>query len=98
MAEVCVVGAGPAGSVFAARMAQLGHAVRLIELARFPRSRLGESLTPGVSPLLKAAGLEAAIEPESVTRVRKVRVDWADGPQWREDPREEGFIVDRGVF
>ena len=43
MAEVCVVGAGPAGSVFAARMAQLGHEVRLIEQERFPRGRLGES-------------------------------------------------------
>ena len=37
MAEVCVIGAGPAGSTFAARMAQLGHQVDLIERQRFPR-------------------------------------------------------------
>ena len=30
--------------------------------------------------------------------MRRVHVDWADGPQWREDPREQGFIVDRGLF
>ena len=98
MAEICVVGAGPAGSVFAARMAQLGHDVRLIEQARFPRSRLGEYLTPGVEPLLNAARLEAAIDLAGAKRVRRVRVDWADGSQWREDPREKGFIVDRGLF
>ena len=98
MAEVCVVGAGPAGCVFAARMAQLGHQVRLIEQARFPRSRLGESLSPGVTPLLKAAKLERALDAQRVTRVRSVWVDWADGPRLREDPREQGMIVDRGAF
>ena len=98
MARVCVVGTGPAGCVFAARMAQLGHEVRLIEQERFPRSRLGESLSPGVEPLLKSAGLETALDAPRSTRVRNVWVDWADGLQLREDPREQGLIVDRGAF
>ena len=46
MAEVCVIGAGPAGSIFATRMAQLGHQVHLIERQRFPRAHLGEFLAP----------------------------------------------------
>src|SRR5271157_5355464 len=98
MAVVCVVGAGPAGSVFAARMAQLGHEVRLIEQARFPRSRLGESLNPGVEPLLKSARLETALDAQALTRVRNVWVNWADGLRLREDPREQALIVDRGAF
>jgi flavin-dependent dehydrogenase len=98
MAEVCVVGAGPAGSVFAARMAQLGHEVRLIEQARFPRSRLGESLSPGVEPLLKSARLETPLDAQALTRVRNVWVNWSDGLRLREDPREQGLIVDRGAF
>jgi flavin-dependent dehydrogenase len=98
MADVCVVGAGPAGSVFAARMAQLGHQVRLIEQAPFPRSRLGESLSPGVEPLLKSARLETALDAKALTRVRNVWVNWADGLRLREDPREQGLIVDRGAF
>ena len=61
MASVCVVGAGPAAA-FAARMAQLGHDVRLIERERFPRRRLGESLSPGTVPLLRAANLHEPIE------------------------------------
>ncbi len=98
MAEVCVVGAGPAGSVFAARMAQLGHEVRLIERERFPRSRLGESLSPGVEPLLRSARLETALDAQALTRVRNVWVNWGDGLRLREDPREQGLIVDRGAF
>jgi flavin-dependent dehydrogenase len=98
MAEVCVIGAGPAGCVFAARMAQLGHEVRLIEREAFPRSRLGESLSPGIQPLLVAARLEGAIDASRARRVRSVWVDWEDGPRRREDAREQGLIVDRGAF
>ena len=98
MADVCVIGAGPAGSVFAARMAQLGHRVLLVEQERFPRLRLGESLSPGVQPLLKAAGLETTIEASGAKRLREVSIDWAEGPRLREDPREQGLLVDRGAF
>jgi flavin-dependent dehydrogenase len=98
MAEVCVIGAGPAGSVFAARMAQLGHQVHLIERERFPRRHLGESLSPGVMTLLKAADMHETIEAAGFPGVKGVWVKWADGPRWREDPREEGRLVDRGEF
>jgi len=98
MASVCVVGAGPAGCTFAARMAQLGHDVRLIERERFPRRRLGESLSPGTLPLLRAANLHEPIEAADFPRVRRVWVKWADGPQWRDDPHEQGLLVDRGRF
>ena len=62
MADVCVIGAGPAGSIFAARMAQLGHHVHLIERQRFPRRHLGESLSPGVMTLLRAADMHETVE------------------------------------
>lgn len=98
MADVCVIGAGPAGSVFAARMAQLGHAVTLVERAQFPRRHLGESLSPGVLPLLETVGAREAVESAGFERVRRVLVDWEGGAQVREDPREEGLLVDRGRF
>jgi flavin-dependent dehydrogenase len=98
MADVCVIGAGPAGSTFAARMAQLGHQVHLIERKRFPRAHLGESLSPGVMTLLRAADMHATVEAAGFTRVRNVWVKWADGPRLREDPGEEGLLVDRGEF
>ena len=56
MSTVSVIGGGPAGSTFAARMAQLGYHVVLLEREFFPRRRLGESLSPGVLPLLAMTG------------------------------------------
>ena len=98
MAEICVIGAGPAGCVFAARMAQLGHDVSLVEREAFPRSRLGESLSPGVQPLLAAAGLEGALDNSRARPIRNVSVDWEDGPRQRIDTREQGLVVDPGAL
>jgi flavin-dependent dehydrogenase len=98
MSVVGVVGGGPAGSTFAARMAQLGHEVWLVERARFPRRHLGEALTPGVLPLLQMTGAHASIGSARFRRVRRVHVEWESGPQVREEPHERGLIVDRGEF
>jgi flavin-dependent dehydrogenase len=98
MAEVCVIGAGPAGSVLAARLARLGYQVHLVERERFPRRHLGESLSPGVMPLLASAGMADAIEAAAFPKIEGVWVKWADEPRLRQDPNEQGFLVDRGEF
>lgn len=96
MARVCVMGGGPAGSIFAIRMAQLGHQVELIESAVFPRPHLGESLSQGVLPLLLSAGAGGAVA--GARAVRHVEVAWDGPPLIREDEREGGLLVDRGRF
>jgi len=96
MARVCVMGGGPAGSIFAIRMAELGHQVELIESARFPRPHLGESLSPGVLPLLQSLGAEGALA--GACPVRQVEVAWDGPPLIRADERAEGRLVDRGTF
>ena len=98
VSDICVVGAGPAGSALAARMAALGHRVCVVERATFPRTHLGESLTPGVLPLLEVIGAREAVEGAGFSRVDVVRVQWGQGLQWRQDPRREGLLVDRGRF
>lgn len=98
MASVCVIGGGPAGSTFASRMAQLGHDVHLIEHSVFPRPHLGESLSPGVLPLLATTGAHGAIAAAGFTRVRNVTVAWDGPPRIRADEREQGLLVDRGRF
>jgi flavin-dependent dehydrogenase len=95
---VCVIGGGPAGSTFAARMAQLGHDVVLVERAVFPRRQLGESLSPGVLPLLDMTGARTAVEAAGFRRVRTVLVRWEGDEELRDDPREQGLIVGRGEF
>jgi flavin-dependent dehydrogenase len=96
--DVAVVGAGPAGSVFATRMAQLGFDVCLIERARFPRPHLGEALTPGVMPMLASIGSDSAVAAAGFQRVSAVSTNWDGHEAVRHDPRAEGILVDRGAF
>jgi flavin-dependent dehydrogenase len=96
--DICVIGGGPAGSVLATRLAQLGHDVCLIERAAFPRRHLGESLSPGVLPLLATVGADVAIASAGFTPVHSVGVNWDQGSQTREDPAAQGLLVDRGHF
>ena len=98
MADVCVIGAGPAGSTLAARMAQLGHQVHLVERKRFPRGHLGESLSPGVMTLLQAADMHETVAAAGFPGVSSVWVEWGDGPRLRENQGEQGLLVDRGEF
>jgi 2-polyprenyl-6-methoxyphenol hydroxylase-like FAD-dependent oxidoreductase len=96
MAVVCVMGGGPAGSVFAIRMAQLGHQVQLVENVRFPRPHLGESLSPGVTSLLQSVGAEGGLDRSR--SVRDVEVAWEGPSLIRRDEHAEGRLVDRGTF
>lgn len=59
--QVAVIGAGPAGAVCAAMLAERGVDVLLIESTRFPRFSIGESLLPQVTECLQAAGLLDAV-------------------------------------
>lgn len=55
--DVAVIGAGPAGSATARRIALHGRLVALIERSRFDEPRVGESLAPEVQPLLAELGV-----------------------------------------
>jgi len=98
MSRIAVIGAGPAGCVFAARMAQLGHDVTLIERVAFPRQRLGESLSAGVLPLLEMIGARASVEGAGFSRVHAVSTAWVEDESERRDPDGHGLLVDRGRF
>jgi flavin-dependent dehydrogenase len=98
VADVVVIGAGPAGSTLAARLVQLGFDVVLLEREEFPRPRLGESLTPGVLPLLRLTGADQRVAAAGFPPVESVLVDWEDGPRERREGRAQGVLVDRGRF
>lgn len=97
-ADVCVIGAGPAGCVIAARLAQLGCAVCLVERVPFPRRHLGESLSPGVLPLIETIGARHDVEAAGFTPTRGVRSNWDGVFAERVDPHGQGLVVDRGRF
>ena len=51
--DVVVAGAGPAGSATARWLSMRGYRVALVERSRFEAPRIGETLAPGVQPLLR---------------------------------------------
>src|SRR5262249_30500781 len=55
--HVAIVGAGPAGAATAIWLARAGCRVTLLERSRFDGLRIGESLAPGVQPLLVQLGV-----------------------------------------
>ncbi|WP_119629084.1 flavin-dependent monooxygenase QhpG [Methylocaldum marinum] len=55
--DVVVLGAGPAGTSAALRLAALGHRTALVERSDFPRPHVGESLSPGIGNILDYLGL-----------------------------------------
>ena len=61
MTDVLIIGAGPAGSVSAALLAQKGYDVLVLERQRFPRFSIGESLLANSMQLLDEAGMIDAV-------------------------------------
>ena len=96
--DVCIVGGGPAGAVIAARLAQLGADVVLVERSAFPRAHLGESLSPGVLSLLETIGARRDVEEGGFVPVRSVLTNWDGTLGERVDAGEQGLLVDRGRF
>ena len=60
-ADVLVIGGGPAGTSAAITSAKRGLSVVMIEARTFPRQRPGETLHPGVEPLLETLGVAEAV-------------------------------------
>lgn len=55
--NVLILGAGPAGTSCAIQLLKTGHNVIILDRAKFPRSAPGETLHPGIEPLLKQLGV-----------------------------------------
>lgn len=98
--RICVAGGGPAGAALALRLTRLGHQVTLVERARFPRAHVGESLGPGIWPLLDALALREPVlrtrpllAPRSLVRWSSAEVETHAAPDGR-----PGLLVDRSSF
>lgn len=74
--DVAVVGAGPAGCTAAGLLAKNGHRVIVVERERFPRYHIGESLVPGVRPVLEELELADRVECFGFTEKPGVTLRW----------------------
>jgi flavin-dependent dehydrogenase len=86
--DVVIVGAGPAGCATAISCARRGLHVALIERQAFPRFRPGESLHPGIEPLLRLLGVA---EPLCGRAARRFDGHWVT---WNGAPHFNGFGTD----
>ncbi|MDE1950425.1 MAG: tryptophan 7-halogenase, partial [Burkholderiales bacterium] len=93
--EVCVVGAGPAGSAAAIRLAQLGHRVLLVERGGPGRAPAAESLPPSALPGLEQLGVRAAVEAAGFLRPRGSLVEWDGAAREVDGGGAAGFQVER---
>ncbi len=76
--DAIVVGAGPAGSSLAIRLARAGMRVLVVERAAFPRDKLcGEFLGADCWPLLDELGVADAVRASGCTTIRRARV-WVE--------------------
>lgn len=104
--EAIVIGGGPAGSTVAARLAQRGRRVLLLEKERFPRFHIGESLLPCSMPLFEELGVSAALEQHGFLPKYAAEFVTADGSLTRRYSFADGLIggassayeVDRSEF
>ena len=94
----CVIGGGPAGAATARRLAQLGHSVVVVEKQPFPRAHVGESISPGVLPLLDVLGIKERIEQQAVLRPERILIFWPPSRGYKPLGKVPGFQVDRAKF
>lgn len=66
--KILIIGAGPAGSSCAISLLKAGHEVTLIDRANFPRPAPGETLHPGIEPLLQQLGVSNILKNGSFLR------------------------------
>lgn len=104
--DAIVIGGGPSGSTVAARLAQRGRRVLLLEKEHFPRFHIGESLLPCSMPLCEQLGVMPALLAHGFLPKYAAEFVTADGSLTRRYAFADGLIpgapsafeVDRGEF
>ena len=66
--DVIVIGGGPAGSTMATLLAKQNRDVLLLESEKFPRYHIGESMVPGVVPILDELDVLEKVEAHGFTK------------------------------
>jgi flavin-dependent dehydrogenase len=88
--DVVVVGCGPAGAATALRLAMAGLVVAVLERSRFDQPRAGETLSPGVQPLLRELGVW-----DRFLALRPLH-SWGTRSVWDEpEPAEHSHLTNR---
>lgn len=102
--DCIVIGGGPAGSTVAALLARRGLSVLLLEAGAHPRRHVGESLLPGIIPILDEMGALEAVEAAGFhLKSGSTQWNWGLTPRWDlwfrdTDAYDHAWLVDRSRF
>jgi flavin-dependent dehydrogenase len=77
--QVCVLGGGPAGSVIARSLAELGHDVLLVERSARENGTRAESLAPSIVPIVDSLRLRSAVDAAVFCREKQALLLWESG-------------------
>jgi flavin-dependent dehydrogenase len=101
--DVVIVGGGPGGSAAAISCAEAGLRVAIIEREAFPRHRPGETLHPGIEPLLQKLGVLEEVLAAGFIRHSGHWIEWGATRKFEAFGSDEngewlGFQAYRAVF
>lgn len=82
--DLVVIGAGPAGTAAAITAAIAELNVTIVERSSFPRHRPGETIHPGIEPLLRQLGVWERVEQQGFLRHAGIQVRSNDHTRWTE--------------
>lgn len=99
---VVIAGGGPAGAVAALVLARRGLRVTVLEERREPAAKVGETLPPALTPLLRHLGLDPSLAGDGHLRSQGNRSLWgaaeAGESPFLANPYGAGWHVDRRRF
>ncbi len=99
--KVAVLGCGPAGAACAIQLAKAGVEVVMVDKQDFPRHTPGETLHPGIEPLLKQLGVWQEVSHTNFIRHEGIisqRGDVESFTPYHEQENWQGFQFPRSQF